>query len=600
MELASSDVRPILTWRNDFMLRFHSIADRYEVRRQIGVGGMARVFLARDAVLHRDVAVKVLNEAASADPAFVARFRREAQAAGLLQSPHIVQVYDWGRTAEDEWPVYYLVMEYVAGPNLKEVIRNRGALPEGEALRIAADIAAALDVAHRHGIIHRDIKPQNVLLGPGGEVKVADFGIARATGLTQLTTTQSAVYGSAHYLSPEQVQRGAADGRSDIYSLGAVLYEMLTGHEPFAGESLLEVVLQHVSGEVVPPSSLREGISTSSDRIVLKALEKDPDARFSSASALRSALLQARSGVLRPAVPAQATSAARDSTPPEPTDVPRATRTRVRAEPAFARRDRSAGTEPKRSLLPILLAALVLVLGVGLGVQRALSGVTTGASHGASGNHPSVSPVASHVRVTATSSRQATERGRRKTTGAGPRRVRGSAGVASGHRNGRGHGTKAGTSSSSGPAAAPIPAPTSVAGAAPLPTAASTVPAGPPASSGRGTGGAVLVASGSGSPQQAVLAFYADVGTHNFAAAAGLWTPALQSRDPPPTYIDDRFRATTRIVVENSYVARVAGDTATVNVSLVEYLQGGATRTFVGSWDLVRTGGTWLLDNPRF
>jgi hypothetical protein len=574
------------------MLRFHSIADRYEVRRQIGVGGMARVFLARDALLHRDVAVKVLNEAASADPAFVARFRREAQAAGLLQSPHIVQVYDWGRTAEDEWPVYYLIMEYVAGPNLKEVIRDRGALPEGEALRIAADIAAALDVAHRHGIIHRDIKPQNVLLGPGGEVKVADFGIARATGLTQLTTTQSAVYGSAHYLSPEQVQRGAADGRSDIYSLGAVLYEMLTGREPFAGESLLEVVLQHVSGEVVPPSSLRDGISPASDRIVLKALEKDPDARFSSASALRTALLQARSGVLRPASPAQATGAPRDDTLPGPTDVPRATRTRVRAEPTVARRDSHAGTEPKRSLLPILLAALVLVLGVGLGVQRALSGATSGASHGAAGQHPSVSPVAAHARVTAAPSSHATKRGHPGTTGA--------AGVASGHRNGRGQGTKAATSVPAGPPAASIPAPTSVAGAVPLPTAASTRPAGPPANSGRGTGGAAPVASGSGSPQQAVLTFYADVGTHNFAAAAGLWTSALRSRDPPPTYIDDRFRATTRIVVENSYVARIAGDTATVNVSLVEYLQGGATRTFVGSWDLVRTGGTWLLDNPRF
>jgi serine/threonine protein kinase len=577
------------------MLRLQTLADRYQLQRQIGVGGMARVYLAWDAVLHRNVAVKVLNEAASADPAFVARFRREAQAAGGLQSPNIVQVYDWGRILDGEWPIYYLVMEYVAGPNLKEVIRERGALPEGEALRIAAGIAAALEVAHRQGIIHRDIKPQNVLLGQGGTVKVADFGIARAMGLTQLTTTQSGVYGSAHYLSPEQAQRGAADQRSDIYSLGVVLYEMLTGHEPFRGESLLEVALQHVSGEATPPGQVHQGISAETDAIVMKALTKDPAERFSNAAAMRHALMHAHPDTRRRA------PAPHPSTPPTATP---STRTAHAVHGARPRSEVTGGSErherqPHRRLIPSwlpLLAATLLVLGAGLGVLHALSGIGS-SSHHAAARQPTATKSASagHARAS-TSTSPKHKRHVHPTAAPAPRR-HGAAGTGSqvGQRKHRSGGP--GQSPSTGHPAASSPVSTAPALAAPLPTAAATAVQGPPApGASQGDQQAQVV----GGPQQTVLAFYADVGSHDFGAAAQLWTPSLRNRDPPPTYIDDRFAATSRIDVVRSATVSVMGDRATVDVTLVEHLQNGATRTLVGAWDLVRLNGMWLLDTPRF
>jgi len=272
------------------------LGDRYQLVRRIGAGGMAQVYVAQDRLLGRDVAVKILHEESAGDTTYVERFRREAKAVAQLNHPNVVAVYDWGHTTSDASggrSDYYMVMEYVPGPNLKEVVRARGPLPEDEALSIAAQIASALEVAHERGLVHRDVKPHNVLIAPNGRAKVADFGIAHDAGLTELTRT-NIVPGTAHYLSPEQAQRAVLDGRSDIYSLGVVLYEMLTGHVPFEGRSLVDVALQHVHDKPVPPRKVRPELSRATEAVVLKALEKDPKKRFQTAEAMRQALERAR------------------------------------------------------------------------------------------------------------------------------------------------------------------------------------------------------------------------------------------------------------------------------------------------------------------
>ncbi len=256
------------------------VGERYELQDRIGAGGMAEVYLALDHRLGRQVAVKVLYPAYAADPAFVERFRREARAAAALNHPHIAAVYDWGSDGD----TYYMVMEYVPGGNLKEALREHGPCPEGDALRLGAQIASALEAAHRQGVIHRDVKPHNVLLDLQKEVKVVDFGIARAVGAAQLTQTM-AVLGSAHYLSPEQAQRQQVDFRSDLYNLGVVLYELLTGQVPFTGDSPLAIAWQHVHQPPTPPGALRPGISPATEAVVLKALAKEPAARYLSATA---------------------------------------------------------------------------------------------------------------------------------------------------------------------------------------------------------------------------------------------------------------------------------------------------------------------------
>jgi hypothetical protein len=578
------------------MLGSGTLADRYELRHQIGAGGMARVYLAWDEVLHRNVAVKVLNEAASGAPAFVARFRREAQSAAALQSPNIVQVYDWGHTPDEKWPIYYLVMEYVAGPNLKEVIQERGSLPEAEALRIAADIAAALEVAHRQGIIHRDIKPQNVLLGPGGTVKVADFGIARATGLTQLTTTQSAVYGSAHYVSPEQAQRGTADQRSDIYSLGVVLYEMLTGRELFSGESLLEVVLQHVNAEPVPPSQVQRGISVGTEAVVLRALAKDPGARFPNASAMRHALLQARNNLARRSPAPKPVGSGAATSNPRPARTRRTVRSEVDPVGPAVRGENRPARRAIPSWLPILAVAFI-VLGAGATVLHALSGGAPAKSHHLAASHPTATRAGSR-RHAASPTVRPTKVHSGAVTRPSPAPAHSVSVTRPGHSKGHSPSRGSRGSPASGIAAAPtsistiaatvVPLPTAVPSAVPQPAGPNTIAqAGPPANQ-------------SEAPGQAVKDFYADISSHDFVSAAQLWTPSMQSRYPPISNINGRFADTSSIVVKQWSVASITGNRATVDVTLLETLQNGTTQTLVGSWDLVRVRGTWLLDNPRF
>jgi beta-lactam-binding protein with PASTA domain/predicted Ser/Thr protein kinase len=268
------------------------LGGRYQLGAPLGHGGMAEVFTGTDVRLGRDVAVKVLRADLARDPSFQARFRREAQAAASLNAPTIVSVYD---TGEDASGVPYIVMERVDGRTLRDVLQHEGPLLPERALEIAADICTALATAHAAGIVHRDIKPANVMLNSAGQVKVMDFGIARAAADTTSGMTQTAaVIGTAAYLSPEQARGETVDARSDLYSTGCLLYELITGTQPFTGDSPVAVAYQHVREDPLPPSEYDESLSPAIDAVILKAMAKNPANRYQSALEMRADLLRAR------------------------------------------------------------------------------------------------------------------------------------------------------------------------------------------------------------------------------------------------------------------------------------------------------------------
>src|SRR5262245_14781455 len=264
---------------------------RYRVVRKLGTGGMANVYLAEDQELGRSVAIKMLDERHSQDEQFVERFRREAKNAAGLSHPNIVSIYDRGE-AEG---TYYIAMEYLEGRTLKELLVTRGPTPIAVAIDYTRQILAGLGFAHRPGIVHRDIKPPNVVVAPDGRLKVTDFGIARS-GASQMTEAGS-IIGTAQYLSPEQARGAPVDPRSDIYSIGIVLYEMLTGSVPFTGDTPLEIAMKHLSAVPAPPSEKRPDIPRDLDLVVLRALAKNPDDRYASAEAMDEDLARVARGL---------------------------------------------------------------------------------------------------------------------------------------------------------------------------------------------------------------------------------------------------------------------------------------------------------------
>ena len=267
-------------------------SDRYEPLRLVARGGMAEVWLAHDALLDRTVALKILFPELSVDRNFVERFRREAQAAANLSHPNIVAVYDWG----EEDPTYFIVMEYVEGEPLSAVLREEGPFAADRAAAIGVEVAAALGYAHRSGVIHRDVKPGNVLITTDDRVKVTDFGIARAANTQDHLTQTGAVMGTAAYFSPEQAQGLPVDQRSDVYALGVVLYEMVAGEPPFVADGPVAVAYKHVHEQPTPPTAVIGDLPVAYEAIVLQALAKDLNARYASAEELRADLVRFRQG----------------------------------------------------------------------------------------------------------------------------------------------------------------------------------------------------------------------------------------------------------------------------------------------------------------
>ncbi|MEW2165796.1 Stk1 family PASTA domain-containing Ser/Thr kinase [Streptomyces sp. NPDC007084] len=372
----------------------HVLDGRYRVDARIAVGGMATVYRALDIRLDRVVALKVMHPALAADGSFVDRFIREAKSVARLAHPNVVQVFDQGTDGS----YVYLAMEYIAGCTLRDVLRERGALQPRAALDILEPVLAALGAAHRAGFVHRDMKPENVLIGDDGRVKVADFGLVR--GVDTVTSTTGAVLGTVSYLAPEQIEHGTADPRVDVYACGVVLHEMLTGAKPHTGDSPAQVLYQHLHADVPPPSATVPGMAYELDELVTTSTARDPEARPADAVALLGRVLEARAALTAEqldAVPPGALAVGHDNAHDRTSVIPRSLSMQrplpVNEDEAGVNRTarfestgylqappdapaRPPGRRPRRGML-FVIAAVVLVLGVGSGVWYINSGQFT-------------------------------------------------------------------------------------------------------------------------------------------------------------------------------------------------------------------------------
>ncbi|MCX5159651.1 Stk1 family PASTA domain-containing Ser/Thr kinase [Streptomyces sp. NBC_00264] len=354
---------------------------RYRVDARIAVGGMATVYRAVDTRLDRVLALKVMHPALATDASFVERFIREAKSVARLAHPNVVAVFDQGAQGQ----YVYLAMEYVAGCTLRDVLRDRGALQPRAALDILEPVLAALGAAHRAGFVHRDMKPENVLIGDDGRVKVADFGLVRAVGT--VTNTTGSVLGTVSYLAPEQIEDGTADTRTDVYACGVVLYEMLTGSKPHGGETPAQVLYQHLNEPVPAPSAAVPGLPAGLDDLVASATARNPEARPFDAVALLAETRAARSGLTDAqldAVPPQATAETHDAAEDRTSVIPRLLpagqgvshhTSRLEVPPPAAPQDRRR-RGPRRSVVAVVVAVL-LALGIGTGVWYINSGQFT-------------------------------------------------------------------------------------------------------------------------------------------------------------------------------------------------------------------------------
>jgi serine/threonine-protein kinase len=557
------------------------LAGRYRLLELLGEGGMAHVFRAHDELLDRAVAVKVLRAGFGADRDFVARFRQEARSVASLHHPNIATVYDTGTDGVD-----YIVMQLVDGEDLERMIRRLGRVPVHTAARIVVDVSRALQAAHERGIIHRDVKPANILVDRDGDVRVVDFGIARAANAIGVTTA-GMMLGSVHYVSPEQVLGEEVTAASDVFSLGVVLYEAITGQRPFDGPTPASIALERLHVRPAPPSSVVRDLPPGLDPLVMRALERDPAARYPSAGDFGAALeawrigslggVRRRGAVARerrvgvpvavaataPAPPVMAHhGGARNGAPPLPTrggdgpwPDPAAPTTPT---PRPSRVERATGRD-RRAAAPAFLIPLGAIALVVIAAAAFLRGTGEPGGGGVATATPRPTAVAVIPPATAMPAPEVTPSPTAEPTPT--------------------------------PSPTPTPEPTAKPKPTPEPTPDPTPKARPaPALPAR-------------DPAETVARFYRLVVEERFDEAAALWTAGMRERYPPDGNIDGRFAPTTDIdLVRNEIVAiDPQAGTATVAVDLIEYRESGPSpRRFVGDWDLVLVDGRWLMDDPDF
>jgi eukaryotic-like serine/threonine-protein kinase len=523
------------------------IGGRYRLGRRIGRGGMATVYRATDEQLDRPVAVKVMRSDLGDDPTFLRRFEAEARRAASVSHPNVVAVYDVGT---DDDP--YIVMELVRGGDAAALLRRDGALLPERAAELVADAADAVAAAHAAGIVHRDLKPGNILIGSDGRARVADFGIARATGEGSMTRTGAAL-GSVDYFSPEQARGERAGPASDVYALGVVLYELLTGRRPFVGDTPYAVATARLGAAAPDPRADRPDLPAELATVVRRAMAERPADRYRSAAALRDAL---RTWLGRDEEPAAVTPAPSQTAavpvapPPAPAAVVEAP---ARPDPVVARQARPVPPTSGRGRSGMLLAALLLVALVGAGAigmallggddgELALPEVIVGSPGGEA--FPNATPTTEPTPIPTMS---------------------------------------ASLEPTAEPTAEPAAVPTTAA-LTPQPVAAAPTPAQPAV----------------GEPDAAVAAFYRLVTDGRFDDAYALWSDRMKASFPRQGNLDDRFANTASVRFTELRVASRTADSATVQANFVETYDSGSSRQFIGYWELVRVGDRWLLDWPTY